>query len=262
MGILNVTPDSFSGDGIYQDPDLAVSKAMRMIEDGADIIDVGGESSRPGSDPIGAEEELKRLTPVVGALVDQSIPVSVDTYKPDVARRVLELGVDLINDITGLRNPSMGRAVADYGAGVVIMHMKGVPKTMQINPTYQRSVIEEVKDFLKSQISVAQDAGIADDSIIIDPGIGFGKTAEHNSEIIARLRSLKELGIPILVGPSRKNFVGKLLDLPVDLRLESNLAAVAASVMNGADIIRVHEVPECRRMVRIIDPISRIPRGK
>ncbi len=261
MGILNVTPDSFSGDGVYKDSVGAVSRAKRMVEDGADIIDVGGESSRPGSDPVSAEEELRRLIPVVEALVAQRIPLSVDTHKPEVARRVLEVGADVINDITGLRNPRMAEEVADYGAGVVIMHMKGEPKTMQIDPTYA-SVVREVKDFLGSQISAAEDAGISEDSIVVDPGIGFGKTVEHNLEILARLRSLSELGMPILVGPSRKSFIGKLLDLPVDQRLEGSIAAVAASVMNGADIVRVHEVRECRRAIKIIDSISRTPRGE
>lgn len=256
MGVLNVTPDSFSGDGIYLDLDSAVSRATAMIRDGADLIDVGGESTRPGSDPIGVEEELRRILPTVRRLVKKNIPVSVDTYKPEVAGRVLEVGADLINDITGLRDARMAQVVADHGAGVVIMHMKGEPKTMQDNPTYPRGVIREVKDFMKSQIAVARDAGIGRESIIIDPGIGFGKSIGHNLEIIRNMALLKDLKMPILVGPSRKGFLGKLLASPVNQRVEGTLAAVVACVLNGADIVRVHDVRECARAIRVADAIE------
>lgn len=257
MGTLNVTPDSFSGDGIYEDPAKAVSRALRMVKEGADIVDVGGESSRPGSERINVNEDLKRVVPVVKSLVECDVPISVDTYKPEVAREVLELGAEMINDIKGLTNPKMARLVADYEAGVVIMHMKGEPKTMQDSPVYERSVIDEVKDFLASQVAVAKDAGIDSKGIVIDPGIGFGKTVNHNLEIIRNLASLKDLEEPVMVGPSRKSFIGKILDLPIDQRLEGTLATVVASIINGADIVRVHDVRECSRAIRITDATFR-----
>lgn len=257
IGILNVTPDSFSADGIYSDRERAISLALRMMDEGSDIIDVGGESTRPGSEPISVGEELRRVLPVVEGLVKRNVPVSVDTYKPEVARKVLELGVDLINDVTGLRNSEMASLVADYKAGVVIMHMKGEPKTMQDGPTYERGVVVEVKDFLATGIKVATDAGIENEGIIVDPGIGFGKTSEHNVEILRRLAEFKDLGQPIMVGPSRKGFIGKILDSPVDQRLEGTLAAVVASVANGADMVRVHDVRECSRAVKVADSVFR-----
>ena len=257
MGILNITPDSFSGDGIYDNPRKAIACALRMAKEGASIIDVGGESTRPRSDAVNAKEELRRVIPVVKGLVEHNVPIAVDTYKPEVAREVLQLGADMINDITGLRNPKMAELIAEYEAGAVIMHMKGEPKTMQENPTYERSVMEEVKDFLASRIVVAEEANINPESIVIDPGIGFGKTVNHNLEIIRNLASLKDLSKPVMVGPSRKSFVGKILDLPVEQRLEGTLAAVVASVINGADIVRVHDVQECSRAIRITDAICR-----
>jgi len=257
MGILNITPDSFSGDGIYDDPRKAIACALRMVKEGASIIDIGGESTRPRSDPVSAKEELGRVIPVVKGLVEHNVPIAVDTYKPKVAREVLELGADMINDITGLANPKMVGLIADYEAGVVIMHMKGEPKTMQDNPVYERSVMGEVKDFLVSRIAVAEDASINPESIIIDPGIGFGKTVNHNLEIVRNLASLKDLSKPVMVGPSRKSFIGKILDLPVGERLEGTLASVVASVINGADIVRVHDVQECNRAIRITDALFR-----
>ena len=257
MGILNITPDSFSGDGIYEDPRRAVERALRMVKEGASIVDVGGESTRPRSEPVNAKEELRRVIPVVKGLVERNVPIAVDTYKPEVAREVLKLGADIINDITGLKNPKMAGLIADYEAGVVIMHMKGEPKTMQDNPSYERDVMGEVRDFLASRIVAAEDAGINPESIIIDPGIGFGKTIDHNLEIIRNLASLKDLSKPIMVGPSRKSFIGKILDLPVGQRLEGTLATVVASIMNGADIVRVHDVQECDRAIRITDALIR-----
>jgi len=257
MGILNITPDSFSGDGIYADPKKAVACALRMVKEGASIIDIGGESSRPGSQPVNAKEELDRVVPVVKGLVERNIPISVDTYKPEVAREALELGANMINDITGLTNPKMAGLIADHEAGIVIMLMKGEPKTMQNNPIYEHGVMEEVKIFLTSQISVAEDAGIDPESIVIDPGIGFGKTLNHNLEIIRNLASLKDLSKPVMVGPSRKSFIGKILDLPVDQRLEGTLATIVASAINGADIVRVHDVPESNQALTITDTIFR-----
>ncbi|HMK83935.1 MAG TPA: dihydropteroate synthase [Candidatus Bathyarchaeia archaeon] len=257
MGILNITPDSFSRDGICEDPEKAVACALRMVKEGASIIDVGGESSRPGSQPVDAQEELGRVVPVVKALVECNVPISVDTYKPEVAREVLKLGTEMINDITGLTNPTMTGLIADYEAGVIIMHMKGEPKTMQDNPIYERGVMEEVKYFLASQIVVAEDAGIDPESIVIDPGIGFGKTTNHNLEIIRKLASLRDLSKPIMVGTSRKSFIGKILDLPVEQRLEGTLATVVVSAINGADIVRVHDVQETNKALRITDTLFR-----
>jgi dihydropteroate synthase len=257
MGVLNVTPDSFSGDGIYDDPRRAVSRAAEMIRDGADIIDIGGESTRPGSDPVGIEEELRRILPPVKSLLGENIPVSVDTYKTEVATKVLDLGADMINDVTGLRDSGVATAVAEHDAGVVIMHMKGKPKTMQDNPSYPNGVVVEIKDFLGSQIAKAEEAGIRSDGIIIDPGIGFGKTVDHNLEIIRNLSSFGELRKPILIGPSRKSFLGKLLNVPDNTRLGGTIAAVVVSILNGADIVRVHDVPECRRAVAVADAVSR-----
>jgi dihydropteroate synthase len=257
MGILNVTPDSFSGDGISEDPMKAISYALRMVKEGAHIVDIGGESSRPGSNPITAKEELRRVIPVIKGLLESKVPIAVDTYKPDVAREALKIGADMINDITGLTNPKMTEVVANYKAGVVIMHMKGKPKSMQHAPIYAKGVMEEVKDFLASRVAMAMEAGIDAESIVIDPGIGFGKTVNHNLEIIRQLTSLKNLEMPIMIGPSRKNFIGEILDLPVGQRLEGTLAAVVASVINGADIVRVHDVRECNLAIKVTDAIFR-----
>jgi len=257
MGVLNVTPDSFSGDGILRDSDRAISQALIMTRAGADLIDVGGESTKPGSSPVSPEAELRRIVPIVKRLVKQDIPTSVDTYKPKVAREVLDLGVDAVNDVTGLRNPEMAETVAEHAAGVIILHMKGVPKTMQDNPVYPNGVVWEVREFLRARVRIALDAGIRNESIVIDPGIGFGKTIDQNLELIRDLGCLKLLRKPILVGPSRKGFLGRLLGAPVDQRLEGTLAAVVASIMNGADIVRVHDVPECRRAAVVVDAISK-----
>lgn len=255
MGVLNVTPDSFSGDGVYGDMEKAISRASQMVRDGADIIDVGGESTRPGAQPVGVEEELKRVLPVVERLLKDGAVVSVDTYKPEVATQVLKRGAQVINDVTGLRNPKMASVIAESGAGVVIMHMKGEPRTMQKNPTYPNGVVEEIGGFLKSQIEAAEDAGVRGDGIIVDPGIGFGKTVDHNLEILRGLRSFGDLGKPVLVGPSRKSFLGKLVHDSEAERLSGTIAAVSMSVLNGADMVRVHDVAECRRAVAVADAI-------
>ena len=253
MGILNVTPDSFSDAGLFVDADKAVEHAKQMAEDGADIIDVGGESTRPGSHDISEEEELKRVKPVIERLLNEiKVPVSIDTYKPKVAEKCLELGASLVNDITGLRNKEMIEVIAKYKVPVVIMHMKGAPKNMQQNPTYE-DVVKEIKLFLSERISEARKAGI--NEIIIDPGIGFGKTTEHNLQILKRLSEFKELGCPILIGPSRKSFIGNITGLAVNERLEGTLASVAIAVMNGADIVRVHDVKECKMAIKIADAI-------
>lgn len=244
MGILNVTPDSFSGDGIYLLPNDAVARARQMVADGADMIDVGGESTRPGSEPISLMEELHRIMPVVEALVSElQVPISIDTTKPEVAEWCMRQGVHMINDISGLRDKRMRAVVARYNVPVVIMHMQGTPATMQINPYYD-DVVQEVANYLTHRALRVTEEGIG--QIIIDPGIGFGKTTEHNLLILRHLARFKELGYLLLVGPSRKGFIGAITECDLGDRLPGTLAAVTACVLNGADIIRVHDVKACK----------------
>lgn len=256
MGILNVTPDSFSDGGKYNNPQRALQRALEMEEEGADIIDVGGESTRPGSDPISPEEELDRILPVLELLLKEvEIPISVDTYKARVAKTVLELGVHMINDISGLHfDGEMARVVADYDVPVVLMHIRGRPKDMQRNPIY-KDLMGEIIDYLEESINLALGNGVKEENIIVDPGIGFGKKPEHNLLILRRLGELKTLGYPLLIGPSRKSFIGKILALPVDQRLEGTAACVALGISNGADIVRVHDVKEIKRVIQITDLI-------
>jgi dihydropteroate synthase len=256
MGVLNVTPDSFSDGGRYLSVGDAVGRGIAMVEEGADFLDIGGESSRPGSDPISVDEELRRILPVIERLTKAvSIPISVDTYKAEVARRALEAGASLVNDISSLTmDPMMRDVVAERGEGVVLMHMRGTPKAMQERPHYD-NVVSEIKLFLEKQATLARKAGIR--QVIIDPGIGFGKTLEHNLEILKKLKEFCELGYPVLVGPSRKSFIGTILGLPPTQRLEGTAAAVAVSAMNGASIVRVHDVREMVRVVKIVDAIRR-----
>ena len=255
MGILNVTPDSFSDGGKFNEPEKAVERALEMIEEGADIIDIGGESSRPGSPRISAEEELNRVMPVLKELRERSdVTISVDTYKPEVAEKVLNAGADMINDIYGLRKEGMARVIAEHGAGVAIMHMQGDPENMQNNPTYG-DVIGEIAGFLRKQVEKALDAGIDPNSIAVDPGIGFGKTVEHNLMIMNELDSFRSLGYPVLIGASRKSFIGRTLNLPVEERLEGSLAMATVAVMKGAGMIRVHDVRETVRAVRMVQAV-------
>ncbi|MCD6542150.1 MAG: dihydropteroate synthase [Thermoplasmata archaeon] len=267
MGILNVTPDSFSDGGKYLDPERAVERALEMQAQGADIIDVGGESTRPGSERVSADEELKRVKPVLEEICDKlSIPVSIDTYKSEVAEAAIKAGAAMVNDISALRFDSrMVRVVREYDVPVVLMHMKGTPKDMQKNPHYD-DVMHEIVSFLHERKKFAVNSGIDEEKIIIDPGIGFGKRTgegiEDNCEIIRRLRELKVLDSPILVGPSRKTFIGNVCSdgrnpLPVNQRLEGTLAAVALSAVNGADIVRVHDVMETKRCLKLVDSIIR-----
>jgi dihydropteroate synthase len=256
MGILNVTPDSFSNGGLFVDIEEAVAHACKMVEDGADIIDIGGESTRPGSNPISKEEELKRVKPVIQRLLKEvDVPLSIDTYKPDVAAECLELGVHIVNDITGLRHRKMIEALSKYKPPVVIMHMKGTPKNMQEKPVYT-DVIREIKEFINKRIQQAKKAGL--NNFIVDPGIGFGKTTVHNLQILKRLNEFKSLGYPIMVGPSRKSFIGDITGLPVHERLEGTLASVSIAALNGADIIRVHDVKQCKRAIMIANAIRDI----
>jgi dihydropteroate synthase len=255
VGVLNVTPDSFSDGGRFFVESAAIEHAMRLAEEGADIIDIGGESTRPGSDSVPVDEELRRVIPVIEALVAKTkIPISIDTYKSIVAKRALEAGATIVNDISGLTSdPEMVDVAANHDASVIIMHMKGTPKTMQVDPEYD-DVVEEVKTFLQEQARVALDHGIS--QIIIDPGIGFGKKLEHNLEIFGRLEELAEIGYPLMVGPSRKSFIGTILNLPVDSRLEGTAAAVAASILKGANLVRVHDVQAMKRVAQVVDAIK------
>ncbi len=250
MGVLNVTPDSFSDGGKYLSAESAVEHARRMVEEGADIIDIGGESSRPFSSPISVEEELNRVIPVLDELGDIKVPISIDTYKPEVAEEALKRGVSIVNDIFGLRREGMAKVIKDYDAAVVIMHMKGEPKNMQVNPTYE-NVIGEIISFLRKRIEFALSKGIEEDRIIIDPGIGFGKRVEDNLVIINNLKSFKSLGYPILIGTSRKSFIGKTLNLNVGERLEGTIASNVIALMNGAHIFRVHDVRENLRALKM-----------
>jgi dihydropteroate synthase len=258
MGILNITPDSFSDGGKYFDKERAVERALIMQDEGADIIDIGGESTRPGAEKITVKEEIRRVVPVIEAVAKKvKIPISVDTYKSKVAEAAVSAGASIVNDISGLRfDPRMPEIVARYNVPVIIMHIKGTPKNMQKNPTY-RALIPEIMDYLREGIAIARNAGIPDERIIIDPGIGFGKTVEHNLEIIRRLNEFTGFEKPILLGPSRKSFIGNLLDgLPPEERLEGTAAAVAIGIFNGANIVRVHDVKEMVRVARIADGIK------
>ena len=260
MGILNVTPDSFSDGGLYFDKEDAVAHGEALAAAGADIIDVGGESSRPFSEPVPPEEEIRRVVPVIEELARRlSVPISVDTTKPHVATRALDAGAVMVNDIGALRlDPAMADLVADADVPVVLMHMQGTPKTMQVNPQYQ-DVVGEVKSFLADVVQGAEEAGIDRSKIIVDPGIGFGKTVTHNLQLIKDLRALQPLGVPILIGVSRKSFISKLLG-PGDERREAGTqAAVAAAALNGAHIVRVHDVERTGETLKLVDAIKNSP---
>ena len=257
MGILNVSPDSFYDGGRYDSIEKAVARAKQMVSEGADIIDIGGESSRPGSEPVPLEEELNRVIPVIEAISSEiNVPISIDTYKSEVAKKALDAGASIINDISGLRfDKNTAKVAAKYDAPVIIMHMQGTPGDMQKNPHYV-DVVGEIIAFFREQVKFAVDSGIDENKIIIDPGIGFGKTVENNLEIIKKLKGFKVLGMPILIGTSRKSFIGAALkqENPDD-RLCGSLATVAASIMNGADIVRVHDVLESKMVAGMIDAI-------
>lgn len=257
MGILNITEDSFSDGGKYINADKAIERALKMVEDGADILDIGAESTRPGAIPVSEEEELERIVPIVEKLSKLvKVPISIDTYKSEVAKYSLRAGADIINDITGLKGEStMAEVVSDNDAYVIIMHMQGTPQTMQSNPEYQ-DVVSDICLDLKESFSIAEIAGIKKEKVIIDPGIGFGKSTNHNLEIIKRVGEFKIFGVPILIGASRKSMIGNVLNLPVNERVEGSLAVAAASVMNGASIIRVHDVKETKRTLIMIDSIK------
>lgn len=250
MGILNMTPDSFSDGGKYNTLEKGMERALKMIEDGADIIDVGGESSRPGYKPVTAEEELRRINDIVKKLQEVNTIVSVDTMKSKVAEESLKNGAHIINDIWGLqRDADMAKVVADYGAGIVIMHNKDVAE--------YDDVLKDVISFLEKSIDIALKAGIKEENIMIDPGIGFGKTLEHNLTLMKRLDELKVLGFPILLGTSRKSMIGYVLNLDVNERVEGTAATVAIGISKGADIVRVHDVKEMTRVAKMTDAMVR-----
>lgn len=260
MGILNVTPDSFYDGGRYLDPQAALDRALQMVAEGADIIDIGGQSSRPGSDPVSEAEEAHRVLPVVQA-VAQFVPtiISVDTYRADIARAALDAGAHLINDISALRfDPNMLGLVAERQASLILMHMKGSPRNMQLNPTYD-AVIDEVYNFLQDRLQTAQAGGMAQERLLIDPGIGFGKGAQHNLEILRKLHHFHTLGQPIVIGTSRKSFIGRILGTDVDERLEGTAATVAVAIAQGASVIRVHDVQAMTRVARMMDAMRQSP---
>ena len=258
MGILNVTPDSFYDGGRYLDPQAAVDRAHQMLAEGADIIDIGGQSSRPGSDPVSEAEEESRVVPIVEAVAKSvSTIISVDTYRAGVARAALDAGAHLINDISALRfDPGLLGVVAERRVPLILMHMQGMPRTMQLNPTYE-ALIDEVFAFLQERLRAAQTGGIPAEHLLIDPGIGFGKGAQHNLELLRKLHHFQALGRPLVIGTSRKSFIGRILGTAVDERLEGTAATVAAAIVQGADIIRVHDVGAMARVARMMDALVR-----
>jgi len=260
MGILNITPDSFSDGGKYIDPDNALKQAEKLIENGADIIDVGGESTRPFSKEVSPDEELKRVIPVIKKIrkLNPSIPISIDTRHAIVAKHAVESGADIINDVSGLKyDPEMGKITVDSGVPVIIMHSISNPEEMQINPEYCENIIDAISKDLYDMTQKAVEIGIKPENIIIDPGIGFGKTLEHNLEIIRRIKEFESLGFPILVGVSRKSVIANILNLPPDEREEANISLGAYLASNGIDIIRVHDVKKHYRAFKVLDRVIR-----
>ena len=258
MGIVNVTPDSFSDGGSYRSVDDAVKHAIQMVADGADLLDVGGESTRPGSEAIPADEEQRRVVPVIQRITHElpDTPVSVDTRKADVARAALDAGAAVVNDISAGADPAMFEVVRDSGVGMILMHMKGAPKTMQEDPTYY-DVVAEVRGFLGERVEAAVAAGIDRERLCVDPGIGFGKNLPHNLELLHDIGAFHHLDVAVLVGPSRKGFIGSLTGTEVDDRIEGTAGAVAWCAARGVDIVRVHDVKEMTRVVRVVDAIAR-----
>lgn len=256
MGVLNVTPDSFSDGGLFFDKENAIAHGIRMFEEGADIIDIGGESTRPGSKPLELEEELRRIIPVIESLSKKvEVPISIDTYKSAVAQRAIEAGAEIINDISGLRfDPSLAQVAARENTPLVLMHIRGTPETMQ-KDIYYESLFSEILHYLKGSIQMAESAGVDPQQIIVDPGIGFGKTAEDNFLIIKNLYEFRILGKPILLGTSRKSFIGKILNEAAGGRLEGTLSSIAIGVLNGAHVIRSHDVLQAKKAITVADAI-------
>ena len=257
MGALNVTPDSFSDGGRFFDSEAAVARGMEMAAEGADLLDVGGESTRPGSEPVSAEEERRRVLPVIKRLAAEvDIPISIDTRKPEVAEAAVEAGASVVNDVTAGGDPRTFDVARETGAGLVLMHMRGEPATMQQLTDYA-DVVADVRDYLAGRVDAAVAAGVASECLCVDPGLGFAKTEEQSLRLIRETDALLSLGRPVLVGPSRKSFIGWALDLPVEQRVEGTLAAVAFAVSRGAHIVRVHDVRAAARAVRVTDAILR-----
>ena len=254
MGILNVTPDSFYDQGQFFNSELAIARGLKLFKDGADIIDIGGESTRPFADPVSEKEELKRVIPVIKALKSQiNIPLSIDTMKPGVAQAALEAGASLINDVSGFRDPDLIAVAADSGVRICVMHMQGMPKTMQVDPVYPKGVVEEIIQWFEEKIDILLKAGIKEKNIIIDPGIGFGKTVEDNCKILHNLQKFKVSGFPVLLGLSRKSFMGKVLDKPSEDLLAPTIALDALAMRDNVDIIRVHDVEEHRSVAIMME---------
>jgi len=257
MGIINVTPDSFYDGGQAPEPEAACSRATQMLEDGADILDIGGESSRPGADPVSPDAEWARVGPAIQALGALDCPISIDTYHAETARRALDLGAAMVNDITALRgDPGMAGVVASAGCDCVLMHMLGEPRTMQSAPRY-RDVVDDICAFFEERLAFATGEGIDEAAIWLDPGFGFGKTPEHNLALLRRLGEFKRLGRPIMVGTSNKSTIGAVLDAPVDDRREGTAATVAIAIAHGADCIRVHDVQAMARVAKMSDAVVR-----
>ncbi|MZG31257.1 MAG: dihydropteroate synthase [Nitrospinae bacterium] len=258
MGIINLSHDSFYEKSRYKTVEQAIRAAESMLEEGADILDIGAESSRPGSVPISPQEESKRLLPVLSQLVKvANVPISVDTYKPVVAQQVLQEGASIINDITGLQKyEEMAQTISRFKAGVILMHMQGSPESMQENPQY-RDVLKEVLEYLRQSISIAVSAGIVRENIAVDPGIGFGKTDSHNLTLLNNINCFNELGQPVLLGVSRKSIIGNILDTPAEERLEGSLAAAVSGVMRGVSIVRTHDVLATRRAIKVAEAIMK-----
>lgn len=258
MGIVNVTPDSFFDGGRFLDPEAAVAHAWQLVEEGADLLDIGAESTRPGSIPVEGTEERRRLIPVVTAVAKAvSVPISVDTSKAVVAKAAIDAGAVMVNDVTALRgDPAMVDTIVVSGVGVVLMHMQGTPQTMQKAPKYH-DVVEEVEDFLAERVRFALERGVAKNQIMLDPGIGFGKTLAHNLDLLAQLRTFTKLGFPLLVGPSRKGFIGELVEQSVQDRAWGTAGAIALAVEQGAHVLRVHDVAGMKDVVRVAAAISR-----
>ncbi|MBF90069.1 MAG: dihydropteroate synthase [Candidatus Marinimicrobia bacterium] len=259
MGVLNFTPDSFSDGGKFFSKESALDHVAQMIEEGADIVDVGGESSRPGAEPVSEIEELKRVVPIIEEIASRfSVPISIDTYKASVAKTCIEMGASIINDISAMRfDPKMIKVAKDSNAFLILMHMKGNPKNMQDLPDYN-DVISDILSFFKERIHEIKNGKIDINKIIIDPGIGFGKSIMHNYTIIRDLKKLDVFDVPIIIGTSRKSFLGKTLNLPEMERLEGTAASITAAVLNGARIVRVHDVKEMKRVVKVTDSIKNI----
>jgi dihydropteroate synthase len=255
MGVVNVTPDSFSDGGRFLAPERAVAHARELVADGADLLDLGGESTRPGARAVSAEEELERVAPVLAGLDGVGVPISIDTSKVAVAEAALDAGAEVVNDVTALRHdPALAGVCARRGCGVILMHMQGTPRTMQENPTYD-DVVDDVRAFLAERIEFAVGEGIREERIWVDPGIGFGKTVDHNLELLRRLEELRELGRPVVIGTSRKRFIGALTGREVDDRLGGTIASNVLALRAGADVLRVHDVAEMRQAALVAESI-------